>query len=379
MYDARVQRRPRIARWSNVPPRRSLAPAPHRVADPGYGSDGMKSSLRSLALRFGMPRRRFHRALRHRGRVSAAPVGPHNGSRVLVAGWFSWKDAHATAGDTLARDVACEWLARAGIEHDVANAPQFGPGVDWRSVDPELYSDVVFVCGPVGPATPIMSLLQRFSRSRMIGLDVTMLEDLDVWNPFHVLLERDSALTARPDLAFLSDETSVPVVGVVLVEPYEPEYPDRDRQTDARQAVDELLDGQVAAHVRIDTRLVDNEGGLRTPAQVESLIKRMDAIVTTRLHGLVLGLKNGVPALAIDPVAGGSKIQRQAAAIGWPLVRTADRLEHHDLKAVLDLCLSDRGRQMAAECRLQASMQLQQVRDEFLAAVGTDQGRGGEL
>ena len=57
------------------------------------------------------------------------------------------------------------------------------------------------------------------------------------------------------------------------------------------------------AVVAIDTRLDANRTGLRTPAQVESLIARTDVVVTTRLHGLVLALKNGVPAVAIDTVA----------------------------------------------------------------------------
>ena len=32
--------------------------------------------------------------------------------RTLVAGWFSFEDMGATAGDLLARDVACSWLER---------------------------------------------------------------------------------------------------------------------------------------------------------------------------------------------------------------------------------------------------------------------------
>lgn len=50
---------------------------------------------------------------------------------------------------------------------------------------------------------------------------------------------------------------------------------------------------------------------------------RMDAVVTTRLHGMVFALKN-VPALAVDPIRGGAKILRQAEAIGWPVVFVAD-------------------------------------------------------
>ena len=72
--------------------------------------------------------------------------------------------------------------------------------------------------------------------------------------------------------------------------------------------------------VVVDTRLA--HGDWRSPAtaaQVEAVIARADVAVTTRLHGLALALKNGIPALAIDPVAGGAKVAAQAAAWGWPV------------------------------------------------------------
>jgi polysaccharide pyruvyl transferase WcaK-like protein len=50
------------------------------------------------------------------------------------------------------------------------------------------------------------------------------------------------------------------------------------------------------------------------------VIARADVVVTTRLHGLVLALKQGVPVLAVDPVAGGARVATQAAAWGWPVL-----------------------------------------------------------
>jgi hypothetical protein len=46
-----------------------------------------------------------------------------------------------------------------------------------------------------------------------------MLQPLDEWNPFDLLLERDSSATARPDITFLSRQPKVPVVEVVQVHP----------------------------------------------------------------------------------------------------------------------------------------------------------------
>ena len=79
--------------------------------------------------------------------------------KTLVAGWFSFELMGATAGDLMTRDLACEWLTRAGRPYDIAVAPPFTGGVDWREVDPAGYSDVVFVCGPLGNGPPVDAFL----------------------------------------------------------------------------------------------------------------------------------------------------------------------------------------------------------------------------
>ena len=84
--------------------------------------------------------------------------------KTLVAGWFSFEEGHATAGDLLARDVACRWLAEAGQQFDVALAAPFSGGVDWRQVDPHDYLQIVFVCGPFH-----RSKLELLSRLRSNG------------------------------------------------------------------------------------------------------------------------------------------------------------------------------------------------------------------
>src|SRR5262245_1059868 len=118
--------------------------------------------------------------------------------RVLVAGWFSFEQMGATAGDLMARDVACEWIARAGLQHDVAHATPFSGGVRWEEVDPQNYSHVVFVCGPFGNGPPVTEFLERFAGRRLIGLDLSMLQNLTEWNPFDLLLERDSSARSHP-------------------------------------------------------------------------------------------------------------------------------------------------------------------------------------
>jgi hypothetical protein len=287
--------------------------------------------------------------------------------KVLVAGWFSFEEMGATAGDLLARDLVCEWLDEAGRPYDVALAPPFEGGVDWQAVDPDEYSEVVFVCGPFGNGWPLTEVLPRFSSSRLVGVNLTMLEPLEAWNPFDVLLERDSSRTARPDVSFLSRQPKVPVVGVVLVH-RQLEYEGGLHEA-AAGAIEHLLESTGAARVDIDTRLDVNAHGLRTAAQVESVIARMDVVVTTRLHGFVLALKNGVPALAIDPIAGGAKVSRQAETLGWPYVLTVDHLAQESLAATFRHCLEPAARAEARAAADRAVAALKSVGPDLRAAV----------
>ncbi len=74
----------------------------------------------------------------------------------------------------------------------------------------------------------------------------------------------------------------------------------------------------------LDVVLARNAGVQATPDQLDSLVQRLDAVVTTRLHGLVLALRHGVPALAVDPVAGAGKVSAQAHAWQWPALVAAE-------------------------------------------------------
>jgi exopolysaccharide biosynthesis predicted pyruvyltransferase EpsI len=109
---------------------------------------------------------------------------------------------------------------------------------------------------------------------------------------------------------------------------------------------------QECARVPVDTRLDPRQWrNPSTPGQLDSVLCRLDAVLTTRLHGLVLALRQGVPVLAVDPLDGGSKVEAQAAAWGWPALVTADEvLKDADcLRPWWAWCLSAQGRMLAAE------------------------------
>ena len=287
--------------------------------------------------------------------------------RALVLGHFS------TVGDIECLEWVEEVLTAEAIPFDVAAfmdkiAVAVPGAVPAHEVDPARYTHLIVVCGPFWPG-----LLQRrgpdlrrFSRCTRIGLNLTMVEPLDAWNPFHLLLERDSDRSARPDLTFLRPTRRVPVVGVCTIA-RQKEYGDRQRHGEALRLIGKLVKDRSLAAVPVDTRWPAgrNDGGLGSPAQVISVIERMDVLLTNRLHGLVFALKAGVPVLAIDPVEGGDKVTAQAGVLGWPAVTTVDDGTAARLEAMLDWCLSDEGRAAAKRMGAKAQELLAPVEHQF--------------
>lgn len=292
--------------------------------------------------------------------------------KALIAGWFSFEQMGATAGDLIARDIACDWLARGGWSYDVAHAAPFEGGVNWRLVDPRDYAIILFVCGPCGNGWPFTEFLAHFKGCRLVGLNLSMIEPTDVWNPFAALFERDSPATARPDLTLLGSAKKVPVAALVLRDAGS-EYGAMNKHEMAHDFLRRLAASREMSIVTIDTRLDRNSTGLRTSAEVESLIARMDVVLTTRLHGLVLAIKNGVPALVVDSITGTGKVWRQAQALGWPLVFNLEMLSDQALNEGLDYCLSEAARVKACECRDRARQQLLELREAFTSAMAVPQ------
>lgn len=272
--------------------------------------------------------------------------------RVLITGWPSFVQGEATAGDVLSmRRVRTELTAR-GIESDTAWSPNFVPdGLSLAAADPARYTHMIFVCGPVHGGQ-VRELHQRFAHCVRVAVGVSVLDPEDrAVTGFHRVLPRDGG-GPRPtiDLAAAAPADEVPVVGVLLA-PGQAEYGARGRHADVHAALTGWVGTLDCARLPLDTRLAAGDWRhCARPDELLSILARLDAVLTTRLHGLVLALHQGVPALAVDPVRGGGKVSAQAEALGWPAVIGADEVEQDGL---LDhwwaWCLSPAGRAAAAE------------------------------
>ena len=85
--------------------------------------------------------------------------------------------------------------------------------------------------------------------------------------------------------------------------------------------------------------------------------------------GLILDLKNWVPAVVIDLLAGGAKVQRQADTIGWSLIFAADAVNDDSLQKAFDYCLTASAKAKAKECSEWAAKAVYKMRQHFISAL----------
>jgi hypothetical protein len=291
--------------------------------------------------------------------------------RILLTGWFSFLDGEATAGDVLALHRVQEALRRAGLDHEVAWSPGFRPvGPSLAQVHPEDYSHLVFVCGPLhGPQ--IEELHRRFPHCVRIAVGTSV---VDAGSPavtgFHHVLARDSSHTEpAPDLAVGAPALPArPVAGVILTHGQQ-EYGARRRHARVAEEVTRWLSGRDCACLELETRLDVHDWRLSaTPAQLESVLSRLDLVVTDRLHGMVLALRVGVPAVAVDPVEGGAKVTAQARACGWPALVPVERLDESVLDHWWEWCATA-GRGLAREIGAGLRRSAADRTEEFVQAL----------
>ncbi|MGW7257374.1 polysaccharide pyruvyl transferase family protein [Streptomyces sp. NPDC054834] len=277
--------------------------------------------------------------------------------KALLTGWFSFADGEATAGDVLALDRVQGILEGAGYAYDTVWSPAFKPdALHLDAVRAEEYGSLVFVCGPLhGPQ--VADLHRRFPCCLRVAVGTSV---IDPGSPavtgFHRILPRDGpAVEPVRDLSARAPAAPAPpAVGVILTRGQR-EYGARRRHEEAADRITRWLLAKDCARVELETRLDTRDWRLcATPAQLHSLLGRLNLVVTDRLHGLVLSLRAGVPALAVDPVESGAKVTAQARSCGWPALVAAEHLDDARLDHWWDWCLTegrDNAREIAADFR----------------------------
>jgi hypothetical protein len=274
--------------------------------------------------------------------------------KVALTGWFSFRDGEVTAGDLLALDSVRLAAEAAQVPYETFWSPGFragGPSLDSLPV-PAPHSHMVFVCGPLH-GEQIARLHKIFAASRRIAAGVSVIDPDDpVVTGFDRILARDApGAPVTADLSVSAPLSPTPPVTAVVLTGGQGEYGSRRRHGQVAAAVTARLAERDAALVPLDTRASAGDWALpSTAAQFEAVVRRMDLVVTNRLHGLALALRRGVPVLAVDPVDGGAKLSAQARVWDWPAVLTPSEVESDAFDHWWSWCLGE-GRGVAGDRR----------------------------
>jgi hypothetical protein len=275
--------------------------------------------------------------------------------QVLVTGWPSFDHGEATAGDVLSMRRVSSALTAAGIPWKSAWSPGFRTGeLTLADADPAEFTHVVFACGPAhGPQ--VRWLHEKFARCRRIAVGVSVVDDQDTAvTGFQHVLPRDDPASSTVDIAASGALSTVPVAGVILATG-QAEYGDRRRHDQVHRAVTGWVKEQDCAPLPLDTRLDRTDWRhCGTPDQFAAILRRLDIVVSSRLHGVVFALRTGKPVLAVDPVASGGKVSAQASAWDWPALLTADQVCGRSGRSLFaswwKWCLSEEGTRRAQIC-----------------------------
>ena len=308
---------------------------------------------------------------------SLTPVAARS-RRALVVGHLS------TVGDIEVLDWVEARLAELGVPHDVSayswRLRDAKPGwVDGRTVDPGLYSHLVVVCGPLDRAQfrSEIDLFARFSHCVWIGVNLTMIEPLDRFNPFDVLLERDSDRTVRPDLSLALKVDRVPVVGVCFAG-WQREYGAKQQHDLARKRLLALAERRSAAVLELDTKwpASRNKTGIRSPSEFEllSVARRRPPDDAAARHGAGAEERRAGGRGRRDP----RRRQGHRAGACHRLARglcRRHRVGRRPLTAALGRCLAPAARKRARASAEAAACALDTLGAEFARALHAAPGR----
>ena len=185
----------------------------------------------------------------------------------------------------------------------------------------------MFVCGPLH-GEQFFELHTRFAALRRIAVGVSVINPADpACAGFALVLARDGAAAAPVrDLASLVHPVippQVPVVGVALAAG-QGEYGARRRHEEVTGRLTHWGAARRAPPVVLETRLDTRDWRLCSTADAfQALLSRLDIVVTTRLHGLVLALQGRHPGSGGGP--GGRRGQSHRPGGGLGLARLPDR------------------------------------------------------
>lgn len=289
--------------------------------------------------------------------------------KILVA-WYGSFDRNGTLGDYLAVKALTGFLDSEGFQFECASS-RFHEGlrgktVRLENVDPGKYDTLVFCCGPVMKSNrKLVALVDAFSHAYKIGVGISLFPEdhFNHYNPFDYALSRESTENDQEDIAIIAPESVCPeitgkralTVGLVLRSKQGEYGAENCKSDEANELLRNLARDLTGRNASLLARIfnpgsrtgriveIDNHlGSCRgAPEEIECRYRQCDLVLTTRFHGAITALRNGIPFVAVDQIRGGAKVKKLLSRTGYPHVWEIDHADADELKAVAASLLHD--------------------------------------
>ena len=306
------------------------------------------------------------------------PIDRVSPRRLLVA-WYGAFAGHGTVGDVFALETLVTHLVGRGHRVSHATADRISivgsERVQWDTALPNDFDAVMFVCGPILSFHPrTNAFFQRFASVPLAGVGVSMMPASHPHhtNPFRFVLAREGWGERHGDLAILAPQPihapvrHRPKIGLSL----------RGRQTEYGEdrclwQQTESLARELAkvARERIDADILDIENHLarsgRMASEIEAQYGECSLVITSRFHGAIAAIRQGVPYVAIDQIKGGAKLTSLLAPLSWPHVYRIDQLDAAALRRTCAELVTRRDHPLLLAARRECS----RAANETLAAL----------
>lgn len=263
--------------------------------------------------------------------------------------WWGSGPRGATIGDLLAVRNLSAALSERGHRHSIVSHPRFAEAD--HVVAPELaclrngIQTLVFACGPLVNTGRLSFLLDRHPTARKLAVGVSVLaHEASLNRRFDGFVARDGIDPSYFDLSIDSvapptrPPSGRPVRAGLCFRGAQKEY--RGRACLAERA-EELLSDAVRRFSLEPVPFSTELGSGRSAADVAAVIRSVDVVFTTRLHGSLLSLAAGKPVVAIDQISGSAKVLPVIRRIGWKHAMGVDDASDSRLEAIVRSFLDD--------------------------------------
>ncbi len=269
--------------------------------------------------------------------------------RIALAWWESVRSGWGTVGDFYAIGNVRRRLMQQGADVDVLwdlAWPEEGvETVSRQEAASRRYDTVAFVCGPLVQREEFQQLMDVFRDTRKVAVGVSVIAGNEQATAlFDAVHARDRGRVATFDLALdprgFSPPPAAPAdpsgpVGLTLVSD-QGEYGVGGTQAAAvADAFAALGLAHGCALVPIATQRPLTASALRG---FSSEILGTRLILTNRLHGALMAILHGRPAIVIDQVVGGGKVTAVLERIAYPFLFPVDDLDAGRLEAAFVEC-----------------------------------------